>query len=183
MSRLIITVSLIFSVSSQLACGAPPLNDDVACPSGEVTYFSCRTARSKLISLCAAEEKGSASTLTYYFGNIDSPELSLAASLENKYEPFRFNHYFRYGVDYFRVSFVREGYRYEIYKDYDMEAAPVERSGIIVSSVNGAGGEVDIKCRGMVSGDLSPLSSMLKCDKDNALGCGNAVGMFLNEVD
>lgn len=173
MNRLMIASSFILAISSQSTYGGNPLATEAVCPDGEKVYFSCKTARSKLISLCAAEVNGSTSSLTYFFGSIDNPELTQAALSENNFEPFRFNHYFRYGVDYFRVSFIRGGYRYEIYKDYDMEETPAERSGIIVSSMKDAGGEVDIECRGEEFGSLSPLSSMLKCDKDNALGCGN----------
>ncbi|WP_312359268.1 hypothetical protein [Stutzerimonas balearica] len=173
MKHLVVAGSFAASILSNSAYSESHLPIEAACPDGEKIYFSCETTRSKLIRLCAAEVNGSTSSLSYFFGTIDNPELTQAASPENNFEPFRFNHYFRYGADYFRVSFVRGGYRYEIYKDYDMEETPAERSGIIVSSIKDASKEVDIECRGKASGSLSPLSSILKCDKDNALGCAN----------
>lgn len=173
MNHLMVVASFVAIILSHSAYGESHLTTETVCPDGEKIYFSCKTKKSKLISLCAMEANGSTSSLTYFFGSIDNPELTQTASSENHFEPFRFNHYFRYGANYFRVSFVRGGYRYEIYKDYDMEEVPVKRSGIIVSSVGGESKEVDIECSREASGDLSPLSSILQCDKDNALGCAN----------
>ena len=171
MNYLIVAASFAAIFLSHSAYGESHLATEAACPDGEKIYFSCKTKRSKLISLCAMEVNGRTSSLTYFFGGIDNPELTQTASSENNFEPFRFNHYFRSGVNYFRVSFVRSGYRYEIYKDYDMEETPAERSGIIVSSMKDESKEVDIECNREASGNLSPLSLILKCDKDNALGC------------
>ncbi|WMR32423.1 hypothetical protein [Metapseudomonas otitidis] len=142
------------------------------CRSGEKAYFSCKTRNSKLISLCASEGNNKISSLTYYFGDITNPELIQTSSSETNFDPFRFNHYFRYGVDYSRVSFSRGGYRYEIYIDYDLEKTPAESYGISVASLATPDREIKIECYKEAQANLSPLFTILKCDKKNSLGCG-----------
>jgi len=107
-----------------------------AYPNGEAVYFSCKTKRSKLISLCGKEINNRISSLTYYFGNLDTPELTISTFSKRHFEPFWFNHYFRSGVDYARINFIRGDYRYEIYSSYNMEETPEVRSGITVSSLS-----------------------------------------------
>lgn len=173
MNRLMVAASFIVVIFSNSIYGENLFSTEMACPDGEKVYFSCKTARSKLISLCATEVNSSVSSITYFFGSIDNPELTQASSSKNNFDPFKFNHYFRYGIDYFRVSFVRGGYKYEIYRDYDIEEMPTQRYGIIVSSLRNPGRDIEIKCHGEVTESLSRLSSVLRCDKDSALGCAN----------
>jgi len=144
-----------------------------AYPNGEAVYFSCKTKRSKLISLCGKEINNRISSLTYYFGNLDTPELTISTFSKRHFEPFWFNHYFRSGVDYARINFIRGDYRYEIYSSYNMEETPEVRSGITVSSLSKPEKRTHIECVKDITINLPPLFPVLNCDEESALGCSN----------
>lgn len=163
--------SLFLTTFNTLAYSTSFSETATPCPNGEEVYFSCETDKSKSVSLCGVRMDDEILSLTYYFGGVINPKLVQTASSANDFEPFRFNHYFRYGVDYFRVSFIENGNRYEVYRDYELEGDPAEQSGIIVAPLDEPDKEINIKCHGKIIAHLSPLSSILKCDKDNALGC------------
>lgn len=169
----LITLFLAAAFLNTAAHGEPLPATKAACPNGEKVYFSCKTKRSKLISLCGKEINNRISSLTYYFGNLDTPELTISASSKRHFEPFWFNHYFRSGVDYARINFIRGDYRYEIYSSYNMEETPEVRSGIIVSSQSKPDKRTHIECVKDITINLTPLFPVLNCDEESALGCSN----------
>lgn len=171
MNLLVKAIGLIHFGITSLADAAPKTPVPSHCQKGEEIYFSCKTGKSKTISLCGTTADGKILSIKYSFGDLKKPELVYSAFAKDNFGSFKFSHYFRYGVDYFRVNFVRNNYRYEIYKDYDDQGNPKESSGIIVENLSAAAKEVNIACRQDIITNLLPLSSTLPCDEESALGC------------
>ncbi|MDH1263849.1 hypothetical protein [Pseudomonas sp. GD03944] len=167
-----LTVASLVLISFKASAYGNPLPGSLTlCRDDDEVYFSCVTKRLKTISLCGNSADGEISSLTYYFGSPSNLELTQSSSQINGFEPFRFNHYARYGTDYSRISFIRGGYKYEIYSNYDANLDPMERSGIVVTPLINPTEEIDIGCEQKIIDNITPLFSTLKCDDENALGC------------
>ncbi|MGF6923358.1 hypothetical protein OKW28_007555 [Paraburkholderia sp. 40] len=82
---------------------------------------------------------------------------------------FYYNHYFRQNVDYTRIHFIRAGYEYSVFRNYDATESQVSNYGVAVSK-NG-GDERQIKCQSQVIDNMSRILKHLRCDESSALGC------------
>lgn len=139
------------------------------CLASEEVYFSCLMSNGKILSLC-----GSANELSYKYGRPDNIELIFPSNPEHSTSHFSYNNFSRYGVDYFRVSFINDSYHYTIYRDIDNELNPKLQAGIIVKNNSLTHKkELNLPCSANVSDNLNKIPPLLKCDKENALGCAN----------
>ena len=157
--------------STSIICFASENQPGTHCLKGEVIYFSCKAGKEKILSLCGTETGDGNSSLKYIFGALEKPELTYSALADENYGSFKFNHYLRYGTDYFRVSFIRNDYRYEIYRDYDSEETSKEVAGIMVESLATGAVKSNIACLRNIKANFHPLSSTLPCNEESALGC------------
>jgi hypothetical protein len=156
-----IRVLILFgTVLGGVAIAAPSL-----CKPTESVAFSCSTATSKNLALCVDK---STHALAYRFGRPEKVEMSYSANQDDK-SGFFYNHYFRSGVDYTRIAFIRSGYEYSIFRNYDATESRVPSYGVAVS--RDGGDEVQIKCRSEVVDNMSLLLKHLRCDESSALGC------------
>src|SRR5262245_43183198 len=83
------------------------------CDSSEKTFFSCRTARGKWITVCGASTNSS--RIQYRFGTSKSVELRYPR--DNGEAPLRYAHFARAGVERLEVSFDTLGAHYSVF-DY-----------------------------------------------------------------
>lgn len=153
------------------ACSTPGLADEIKdhCLPGEEVYFSCLMKNEKTLSLC-----GSKKVLSYRYGHANNLELVFPDAAPLSMTRFKYNNYFRYGIDYYRVSFLNGQYNYHIYRDIDNELTPKMQAGILVensSSIDKR--EIDLPCTERVSDNLNKLSEFLECDQESALGCAD----------
>lgn len=161
---------IIFAATLFLSgCSTPGLADEITshCLSNEEVYFTCLMKNGKTLSLC-----GSAKALSYRYGKAGNLELIFPSAAPQSIKQFKYNNYLRYGVDYYRVSFLSGQYYYRIYRDIDSELTPQIQAGIIVeskSSINKK--EFNLSCVDSINDNLSKLSEFLECDEENALGC------------
>lgn len=149
---------LSISATGDAAVAGPTL-----CTSAESVIFSCSTAKSRIIALC--QDKRS-EAITYRFGRPGKIELRYSAK---QGEGFLYNHYFRAQVDYTRISFVKDGYEYSVFGNYDGSQSPVTDYGVAVST--DGEDETQIECRSHVVDNMSKIIKHLKCDENSALGC------------
>lgn len=135
------------------------------CAPAESVIFSCATARSKSIALCIDNRTR---MVTYRFGRVGKIEMAYSAK-EGDESGFFYNHYIRAGVDYTRIAFVKAGYEYSVFRNYDATESRVPNYGVAVS--RGGDDEVQIKCQSQVVDSMSQIIKHLKCDESSALGC------------
>lgn len=161
MKRMFCVAILSSTAISGASVAAPSL-----CTPAESIIFSCSTAKSRVISLC---EDKHAQTMTYRFGKPGKVELLYSAK---QGEGFLYNHYFRAQVDYTRISFVKDGYEYSVFGNYDGSESPVTDYGVAVSTDGDEGDDgVQIKCHSHVVDHMPDIIKRLKCDERSALGC------------
>lgn len=141
---------------------------NVLCLSNELTYFSCTMTNNKILSLCGISHLKE-NQVTYKFGTANKIEFIYPNYL-NANNLLTYNHYMRYQTDYYRVKFSNNEYLYEIFKNYNGEEANNVRVGIIITKEN-TQKEYRHNCKTINVDNLNQLSSILLCDKDNALGC------------
>ncbi|HEY2022310.1 hypothetical protein [Paraburkholderia sp.] len=144
----------------EMAVAAPSL-----CKPPESVVFSCSTTTSKNLALCVDKRTRA---LIYRFGRPGKIEMRYSANEADK-NGFFYNHYFRSDVDYTRIAFVRAGYEYSVFRNYDATASRVPDYGVAVSRLGGD--EAQIKCQSQVVDNMSPLLKQLRCDESSALGC------------
>jgi hypothetical protein len=164
------TVTLLLS-----GCTSAGLANEVPshCLSSEEVYFSCLMKNGKILSLCG-DSNNQNKSIAYRYGNINNLELIFPAGTSESEKQFKYNNYFRYGVDYYRVGFLSGQYYYQIYRDIDNEETPKLRAGIIVESISDINKkEFNLPCAGSVEDNLGELSDFLECDKESALGCAD----------
>ena len=149
---------------SAMTCDAYQVTSSL-CTSSESIIFSCATAKSKKIALCINERN---QLITYRYGKLKEVELSYSAKLTDE-NGFLYNHYFRPGVDYSRISFVIAGYEYAIFKNYDVTEVPSPSYGIAISKDGNE--QAQIKCQFHVIDNLPKFIKRLKCNEQSALGC------------
>jgi len=162
--KLIKNVVFIMALFSTVTCAAHQATPSL-CTSAETIIFSCATTKSKTIALCINKRN---QLITYRYGALKKVELSHSAKLTDE-NGFFYNHYFRHGADYSRISFVVAGYEYAIFKNYDATEAPSPSYGIAISK-NG-NQQAQIKCQFHVIDNLPKFIKRLKCNEQSALGC------------
>ena len=141
------------------------------CARTEQIIFSCVTKRagtsvarspSKIVSLCAsrdlAKERG---YLQYRYGLPGKVELEFPNSRTGTQQLFQYTHYMRYQVDLTEIDFEIDGYRYQIFDDYNGEEKPrISTEGVSVTAP-GKPKEVSFVCRTKVKADYSMLEDVL----------------------
>ena len=170
-----LTLKLMLSITpilSEWSLASETLNH---CSPGEKIYFSCQTKNGKIISLCGESADASNTSLSYAFGRKQKVELIYPSPTTNgSVANFKYNNYFRYGVDYYRVSFINGKYKYSIYRDIDEEATPSFQAGVIVEDIRKKNSkEFKIACETNITENLKELSKILACDHESALGCAH----------
>lgn len=126
--------------------------------SSENVYFSCETDKGDVKLFVNGNR------LSYEFSKGDKAELSYH-SLGNGFNGFSHNYYYRYQTEYGKVSFSKGKYKYSIFSNYEGNE---ELSGVIVTISEK---EYNIPCRKTITNKLLDLIPLLKCDKEDALGC------------
>lgn len=165
-----ITITLFISGCTSLGLANEPPSH---CLPNEKIYFSCIINNGKILSLCG-ENENSTKALSYRYGKKDNLELVFPSSTQQSAKQFKYNNYFRYGTDYYRVSFLSGQYYYRIYRDIDSELTPKVQAGIIVENKADTNRkEFNLSCTDNISDNLNMLSEFLECDPESALGCSN----------
>jgi len=133
------------------------------CRAGETTYFSCATARHKVISLCGSHAAG----VQYRYGTADKLELAYPDEPAQGLQPFGYAHYLRYRTERSEVGFGRHGVDYAV---FDYTEGGRRSAGVRVTTSDGA--EHEVACARAIRGRLDVLGKSLRCDPDNALNGG-----------
>src|SRR5690349_4637553 len=116
-------------------CSAPPGNESLVasslvatslCAKDEKVIFSCSLKRSmKTVSLCSSSKLTRESGyLQYRFGRPGKVELEFPNNRAGSLKAFKYSHYFRAKVDYTEISFIRNGFTYAVFDDYNGEEKP-----------------------------------------------------------
>jgi hypothetical protein len=145
------------------------------CRQGEEVFFSCPVKDgTRIVSLCGSRRlTAQEGYLQYRFGRPGKLELEHPKRRQGAQETFRYAHYSRYQVDRVAVSFQRGGFTYTLFDSYEGDAPPPARDqGVQVTPSRAGRKEVTLACRGAATGNLSSLSSILPCDKDDPLNMG-----------
>lgn len=163
-------------VSMTDACAKKPISTDTHCSSSETIYFSCSTAGGKIISICGIPANTVAKNtknLQYRFGRKGSIELIFPKTMtKDGNSKFFYNHYFRAKTDYYQIGFVNKDHEYRVYRNYEGELSNIIKYGVEVKSTK-TFLENTVSCAASIVDHLSGLDGSLRCDKDNALGCGS----------
>lgn len=145
------------------------------CRDGEVVVFSCQIKGSqKVASLCSPIRKSKRSVvpeaLFYRFGKLGNVELQFPPSASGSLEKFRFNHYFRPGLDSTGISFTSGTFDYSIYETLDNEDGTVPEkqhlAGLSVSSTRKKKG-TELTCsRNSIESDWAAIDGAVPCEED-----------------
>jgi hypothetical protein len=146
------------------------------CAARDKIFFSCKTKKLKTISLCGQKNEGSVRRLYYRYGKPDKIELEYpkgTVSNKDSLTLFYYNHYTRWLVDYYTITFRNYGYVYVLQDLRSMEEKndPHITQNIAVYVHPKYDEATDIPCASDVISDLYPLVNVIPCDKENALGC------------
>lgn len=154
-----------------LFCSVVKASEQKLCDERSIPIFQCEVSNGKNVALCADyDQLGELASLQYRFGKTNNLELVYPTTTGSSIEHFRFNHYFRSGVEYVKVSFLSGFFKYGLFKNSDENEAENSNSGIEVIDERDRTSEIQILCRKVFEDTLQTLSS-LSCDEDDALGC------------
>ncbi|MFD1261426.1 hypothetical protein [Entomomonas asaccharolytica] len=142
---------------------------DSICDTDEDVLFSCTMQNGKQLSICGVKKENQL-LINYKYGKPKKIELIFPQNAQDNNDLFKYNHYFRYQTDYFRIVFVNNGYEYEIYRNYDGENSNEVTAGVNVSNLLSAK-TYNNQCKTLQTDRINQLSDLLDCDNDNALGC------------
>lgn len=138
------------------------------CSGNEDIVFTCSLQRSgKIVSLCASKQllaAKSGGSLTYLFGKPEAIEFEFPKESAHSPGRFRYSHYFRFQTDRTKVSFENEGFRYDIFSDYDGEETPQSSVGIRVTAPGGK--ETQLGCTKSVQAHWNLIDGAVPCDED-----------------
>ncbi|WPX63011.1 hypothetical protein [Pseudomonas sp. MH10] len=161
----ILTAGLIF-------CSGTNGLEQKICTGQSVSIFQCEISNGKNLALCGVyDQLAGLQGLQYVFGKANDVELIYPVGKVTTGD-FKFNYYFRSGVEYLKVSFRNGSVKYSIFSNSDQNQPPGNSSGIEVFDDQKHSSEVQILCSKIYANKLRNLSR-LKCDEDDALGCNN----------
>jgi len=148
------------------------------CNKKDIVYFSCSTGNKKTVSLCGTINNSNLTGLYYRFGQKEKIELEYPAiDKREALDLFRYNEYHRALTQHYHVSFINANQRYTIYSYYNGDGSEGDsfEHGIYGSD---AASETEvqnfnIKCLKNIIVNIHPLTKILHCDFDSALGCVN----------
>jgi hypothetical protein len=153
---------LLLSLICVEALANPPAAASL-CDAGQTTYFSCHTARHRMLSLCGALP----SALQYRYGTPGKIELSYPDNAAQGAKQFAFAHYSRYRTERVEISFSHAGADYTL---FDYTESGKRSAGVQVATA--AGKSAEIGCAAEIRGMLAPMAKSLRCDTDSALNGG-----------
>jgi hypothetical protein len=157
-----VSLVLLLSLVSSCAYSVQPASGSL-CHAPETTYFSCRTTRHTMVSLCGTLP----SNLQYRYGKGAQVELQFPDDPATGARQLGYAHYSRFQVERTEVTFSHVDADYAVfdYTENDRRSA-----GVHVTTADGR--ESEVRCTGPVQGQLAPLGKSLRCDSDNALNGG-----------
>lgn len=97
------------------------------CGAHEITVFSCKTSKTKSVSVCASKNlarHSASSYVAYRFGSPTKLELDITHKNPLSTGDPRFYHYFRPQVDRFSLTFQGKGAVYSVFSEYDGDLDP-----------------------------------------------------------
>ncbi|MGH9906047.1 MAG: hypothetical protein ACRD8U_10770 [Pyrinomonadaceae bacterium] len=141
------------------------------CRKDEQVLFACKTAASKIISLCGSKElEEKKGYLQYRFGKPGALELQFPEKLENTQSAFRYDNYFRAQVSRTHLRFDNGGYRYELFYYYEGDISPkIIQGGVTVEPPGKDKESIQIDCLGRVVSRLAGLESVVPPVEDSDL--------------
>lgn len=152
------------------------------CTAQDTIFFSCKTNKLKTLSLCGKKNKDTLSRLYYRFGKTNKIEFEYpdsAVNDKNSLRLFYYNHYTRWFVNYYTITFRNHAYIYVLQDLRNMEGNGKGEEGnvlhvtqnILVYDNPEYDGAIAISCASDVISDIRPLVSVIPCAEENALGC------------
>lgn len=123
-------------------------------------YFLCNTSKG-ILSLTDVDNQ-----LIYEMNDQHGNKFQYF-SKKSGYSGFLYNHYSRYQVDYFNVSFIQDGYKYTVFSNYENGSSMRGVSVIDIKTKK----EYVYNCNDYKIDKLPDLANKLQCGPDNALGC------------
>ena len=164
------------TAAGRVATNAPAsstgqLHPNSLCVRTEQVIFSCLTKRSrsissttpaKIVSLCASRDLDKEhGYLQYRYGLPSKVELEFPKTRRGTQQMFQYTHYMRYQVDLTEINFEIDGYRYQIFDDYNGEEKPrISTEGVSVTAP-GKPKEVSFVCRTKAKANYSILDEVL----------------------
>jgi hypothetical protein len=130
------------------------------CNAGETSWFLCRTAQQKTVSLCGSPP----ATLQYRFGSTGQIESRYPQSAAAGATRFFYAHYFRAQAERVEVTFQDQGIDYAI---FDYTEGDQRRAGVRATRADGK--ETEVMCSADLKSRLADLKDVVPCDADNAL--------------
>lgn len=138
------------------------------CQADEFVYFSCMTARKRVVSVCGSAPGSNASLkLIYRFGTRRHVELEHPSGASP--EAFRLAIYTRYRTSVSALGFTRNDIDYEVFDRYEDNA---EEAGVDVSRAADGKALSQVRCVRPWVSNLAKLEGIVPCDKESALNLG-----------
>jgi hypothetical protein len=145
------------------------------CAVNDKVYFSCTIKKAKIFSLCGKMEKAVLRRLYYRFGKRGSIELEypeVDVKDRDTLSLFYYNHYTRFLANYYTITFHNHGYTYVLQdlRSYEKNERQTFSNIVVYDNSEQLNG-ITNSCTSNVISDLQPLTNIIPCDKESALGC------------
>src|SRR6266545_7993218 len=164
-AALVITLGFLFaSTASQSASGQKTkLQPKTLCARDERVIFGCVLKQpAKIVSVCASKNlTNETGYLQYRFGLPGKIELEFPKDRTGTQQKFQYMHYFRAQFDLTEISFIINGYEYQITDDYNGEEKPAQSIQRVSVTAPGKPKEVSFVCRTKPKADYSDLQAVL----------------------
>lgn len=148
MPGLLAAILTFLAPSIALPQAAPP---PTHCTPRERVVFSCQTASSKVISLCAARATGDSASMAYRFGALDAPELVYPQVAAHPREHFRGSTVMYSGGGGAWIAFDNGGFTYFVYTAI---GKGFETAGVLVRK--GDAQVASLRCVGPSTSEIGP---------------------------
>jgi hypothetical protein len=159
--------TLVLNVMWWLTAGTP----SSLCAAAEHAYFSCSTAKGKMIALCGSAPGAATPWLQYRFGKVGAVELTFPTKKEGSLGAFLWERHVHVNSMSYTVRFTNSGFTYEVFDQNTMGSATDHGAGVLVDRPTDGGNAktVSLLCREDVEPtlDVEALSQVLAHGPDD----------------
>ena len=144
------------------------------CKPHETTVFSCKTSKTKSVSVCASKNLAShraSSYVVYRFGSPTKIELDITHKNPLSIGAPQLYHYFRSQVDRWSLAFQGKGAIYSVFSEYEGDFNPDKPQSSAGVHVNTGAKSVEIACVGPVKARWHVVAGHVPCEDDDTNSC------------